>query len=527
MKIALAQQNYTVGDIEGNTLKIIDAINQAKNEGADLVVFAEQAISGVPALDLLRKSTFLELCEDAMVEIASCCDGIAAIIGLPMHSPKGTVSTAAVIQDRKVIKYISKRNITARREMGFLVPGRGSDTINIGGHKILVVVGGDINKIKDVDSSIDTIISVNSRKYAKGILSYRFSTLRALSYVEQKNVVIINTVGGNSEIVYDGSSCVFNPKGELMFLMKSFEEDFMIHDLESTASGATVPPLTTNNDRTPLVHKAAVMGLRDYFHKNDYQKACLHISGGIDSAVVASIAVEALGAENVVAFTLPTLTTLDESMDDAKELATNLGIEHNIVPIKDIYETTIKSLSQFGDGNYDATDENIIERIRTTILMAYQNKRGPILLNSTNKTENALGLCTLYGDTAGAFCVTGDLYKSEVYDLARYINKIMDDVIPDDILTKEPTSELHPEKLIQTPLPPYEIIDAILYRMIELEQHREEIINAGFDSEVVENIHSMLLQNAKKRYQYPPVLRLSACAFRHERLMPLTNKYGD
>ncbi len=149
------------------------------------------------------------------------------------------------------------------------------------------------------------------------------------------------------------------------------------------------------------------------------------------------------------------------------------------------------------------------------------------MLNSTNKTENALGLCTLYGDTAGAFCVTGDLYKSEVYDLARYINKIMDDVIPDDILTKEPTSELHPEKLIQTPLPPYEIIDAILYRMIELEQHREEIINAGFDSEVVENIHSMLLQNAKKRYQYPPVLRLSACAFRHERLMPLTNKYGD
>ncbi len=527
MKIALAQQNYTVGDIEGNTLKIIDAINRAKAEGADLVVFAEQAISGVPAFDLLRKSTFLELCEDAMVEIASCCDGISAIVGLPMHSSKGTISTAAVIQDRKVVKYISKRNITARREMGFLVAGRGSDSINIGGHKILIVVGNDINKIKDVDPSIDTIISINSRKYAKGLLSYRFSTLRALSYVEQKNVVIINQVGGNSEIVYDGSSCVFNPKGELMFLMKSFEEDFVIYDLESQESGLTSAPLTTNNDRIPLVYKAAVMGLRDYFHKNDYKQACVRLSGGIDSAVTATLAVAALGKENVVSFTMPAAATTQESVEDAKAMAANLGIEHNIVPINDIYESTIKAISQFGDGTYDVSDENIMERIRTIILMGYQNKRGPILINSTNKSETALGLCTLYGDTAGAFCATGDLYKSEVYDLARYINKIMDDVIPDNILIKEPTSELHPEKLIETPLPPYEVVDAILYRMIELEQHREEIINAGFDSEVVENIHSMLLQNAKKRYQYPPVLRLSTCAFRHERLMPLTNKYGD
>ncbi|MFI3292652.1 MAG: NAD(+) synthase [Rikenellaceae bacterium] len=527
MKIALAQQNYTVGDIEGNTLRIIDAINRAKNEGADLVVFAEQAISGVPAFDLLRKSTFLELCEDAMVQIASCCDGIAAIVGLPMHSSKGTVSTAAVIQDRKVTKYISKRNITARREMGFLVPGRGSDSINIGGHKILIVVGNDINKIKDVDPSVDTIISINSRKYAKGLLSYRFSTLRALSYVEQKNVVIINQVGGNSEIVYDGSSCVFNPKGELMFLMKSFEEDFKIHDLEIEESGATVPPLSSNNHRMPLVYKAAVMGLRDYFYKNDYKKACVRLSGGIDSAVTATLAVEALGKENVVAFTMPSATTSEGSVNDAKEMAANLGIEHNIIPIKDIYESTIKSMAQFSDGIYDVSDENILERIRTIILMGYQNKKGPILINSTNKSETALGLCTLYGDTAGAFCPTGDLYKSEVYDLARYINKISNDVIPDNILLKEPTSELHPEKLIETPLPPYEVVDAILYRMIELEQHREEVINAGFDSDVVENIHSMLLQNAKKRYQYPPVLRLSTCAFGHERLMPLTNKYGD
>ncbi len=527
MKIALAQQNYTVGDIEGNTLKIMDAINRAKSEGADLVLFAEQAISGVPAFDLLRKSTFLEICEDSLVQIASCCDGITAIVGLPVHSSKGTNSAAAVIQDRKIVKFVTKRNITARREMGFIVQGRGSEIIDVAGHRCMIVVGNDIDRLKDVDNSVDTIISINVRKYAKGALSYRFSSLRALAYVEQKNVVIINQVGGNSEIVYDGSSGVFNSKGELTLYMKSFEEDFVIHDIDSGEPGLSTAPLTSYNDRMPLLYKAAVMGLRDYFHKNDYEKACIRLSGGIDSAVVAALAVAALGAENVVSFILPSSSTSQGAISDAERLATRLGIEHNVVSIADAYNSIITVLAPFGDGVFDVSDENIQERIRTIILMAYQNKRGPILLNSSNKSENALGLCTLYGDTAGAFCVTGDLYKSEVYDLARYINKITDDIIPEEILIKEPTSELHPEKLVETPLPPYEVVDAILYRMIELEQHREEVINAGFDSEVVENIHAMLLQNAKKRYQYPPVLRLSTCSFRHERLMPLTNKYGD
>ncbi len=527
MKIALAQQNYTVGDIEGNTLKIMDAINQAKSDGVDLVVFAEQAISGVPAFDLLRKSTFLELCEDALVQIASCCDGITAIVGLPIHSSKGTISAAAVIQDRKVVKFVSKRNLTARREMGFLVAGRGSEIVDIAGHRCLVVVGGDIDRVKDIDPSVETVISINARKYAKGALSYRFSTLRALAYVERKNVVIINQVGGNSEIVYDGTSGVFNTRGELMFFMKSFEEDYATHDLKSTEPGMSTAPLTSYNDRMPLLYKAAVVGLRDYFKKNGYERACIRLSGGIDSSVVAALAVAALGVENVVAFSMPSSGTSEESMADAKMLAEKLGIEHNMIAISSIYDSIVGSMAPFGDGVFDVSDENIQERVRTILLMAYQNKRGPILLNSSNKSENALGLCTLYGDTAGAFCVTGDLYKSEVYDLARYINKISDDVIPDEILIKEPTSELHPEKLVETPLPPYEVVDAILYRMIELEQHREEIINAGFDSVVVETIHNMVLQNVKKRYQYPPVLRLSSCSFKHERLMPLTNKYGD
>ncbi len=528
MNIALAQQNYTVGDIEGNTLKIMDAINRAKHEKADMVIFSEQAISGVPAFDLLRKSTFLELCEDALVQIASCCDGITAVVGLPILTSKGTISAAAVIQDRHILKFIGKRHITARREMGFLVSGRGAEVINVAGKKCLIVVGDDTRKVKDVAPEVDAIISINARKYGKGALSYRFTSLQELAIVEHKTVAIVNQVGGNSEIVYDGSSGVFNPKGELTLFMKSFEEDFAVCNIDSGESGTLNPPLTTYNDRIRLIYQASVMGLRDYFHKNDYEKACIGLSGGIDSSVVAALAVAALGSENVVALIMPSEEMTEDAVTDAVTIAKNLDIEYNIIPINNGYKAITESMiSILGGGDFDVTDENIQERIRTILLMALQNKRGHVLLNSSNKSENALGLCTLYGDTAGAFCVIGDLYKSEVYDLARYISKISNDVIPEEILIKEPTSELHPEKMIETPLPPYEVVDAILFRMIELEQHREEVINAGFDSEVVEKIHTMLLQNAKKRYQYPPVLRLSTCSFKHERLMPLTNKYGD
>ena len=217
-----------------------------------------------------------------------------------------------------------------------------------------------------------------------------------------------------------------------------------------------------------------------------------------------------------------------ESVEDAKELARNLGIEYNVIPISEIYTSVVNTLKPvIGGREFDATEENIQTRIRTVLLMAVQNKADYILLNSSNKSENALGLCTLYGDTAGAFSPTGDLYKSEMYDLARYINRTQGDPIPGNILDKEPSSELHPGQKDSDILPPYEVVDAILYRMIEEGQHREEIVNAGFDSEVVEKIHAMIMRNEKKRYQFPPVLRLSMCSFGHERLMPLTNKYGD
>ncbi len=525
MKIALAQLNYTIGDIEGNTQKIVDAIQKAKTEGADVVLFAEQAVSGTPAFDLLRKTTFLELCEEALDTIASHCYGIAAVVGSPVLTADGTISAAVVIEQGEITHTVGKHHISARREMGFLNSAKGFECVTIRGHKCIIVVGDDLRRASEFDRSAEVILSINARKYSRGSLSYRYETMRNLAFVEGRELVLINQVGGSTEIVYDGTSGVFNTKGEMTLLMKSFEEDFAVYDTEAENPAIEIPE---SLNRTTLVYRAAVMGLKDYYLKNGYTKACVGLSGGIDSAVVACMAVEALGKENVHALLMPSPFSPDMSVEDAKELAEGLGISYNVIPIAEIYDSVLDTLKPvIGGTEFDFTEENIQTRIRTILLMALQNKTGYMLLNSSNKSENALGLCTLYGDTAGAFSPTGDIYKSEMYDIARYINTLHGDVIPENILAKEPSSELHIGQKDSDILPPYEVVDAILYRMIEESQHREEIINAGFDSEVVEKIHAMIMRNEKKRYQFPPVLRLSTCAFGHERLMPLTNKYGD
>ncbi|MFI3304645.1 MAG: NAD(+) synthase [Rikenellaceae bacterium] len=528
MKIALAQLNYTVGDIEGNTLKIIDAIHRAKDEGAALVLFAEQSVSGTPGYDLLRKNTFLELCEDALVQIASHCDDIAAIVGLPLLTNHGTVSAAALIQNRKVLRYIGKRNITARREMGYISPSSGYEYATIAGHKFAIVVGDDLSRLRDFDHTVDTIISINARKYTRGILMSRFESTQNIAYMEGKNIVLVNQIGGNAELVYDGTSCVFNKRGEMTLLMKSFMEDFAIYDIDEDVKGSIRPPLEAYLDRPKIQYRAARLGLQDYFKKSGYTKACLGLSGGIDSSVVASIAVAALGSENVMGLIMPSEFSQPNSTEDAVALARNLGIEYHIIPITDSYKAMMETLTPITAGSVvDATEENIVSRIRTTILMALQNKKGYILLNSSNKSENALGLCTIYGDTAGAISITGDLYKSEIYDIAKYINKNFGDPIPESILNREPTSELRPDRRDADGLPSYEVVDAIVYRMIEKSEHREEIINAGFEMRDVELIHKKIMQSEKKRYQYPPILRLSNVSFGHEWIMPLSHKYGD
>ena len=528
MKIALAQLNFTVGDIKNNTSKIIDAIARAKSEGADLVVFPEFAVSGTPAYGLLTKTTFLTLCEEAIDTISSKCRGIAAIVGTPYLTDEGPISAAAYIDSKGNVEFIGKRHVSARREMGYIVGSSiGCQTIKIQDTKLRVVVGDDLSRMEDIDEDIDAIISINARRYGKGIMTRRFDKMSRLAFSEGTTLILMNQVGGSGDIVYDGTSGILNQDGHLVMLLKSFEEDFRIFDTKAENKPFDVP-FTTYKDRNTMLYKAACLGLRDYFHKNGYQKACVGLSGGIDSAVVACIAVGALGKENVRVLLMPSPFTPNSSVEDAKNLANNLGVEYSVLPIIEAYNAMVGTLKPvIGGTEFDATEENIQTRIRTTMLMALQNKTGYMLLNSSNKSENALGWCTLYGDTAGTFSPTGDLYKGEIYDLARYINDSCGNVIPDEILDKEPSSELRPDQKDSDFLPHYEVIDAILYRMIEKKQHREEIINAGFDACVVEKIHTMVMDNEKKRYQFPPVLRLSPCAFGHEWLMPLVNHYHE
>lgn len=523
MKIALAQLNYTIGDFENNKNKIIDSINNAKDNGADLVVFGEQAVSGAPAFDLLNKVDFLDLCEQTMVEIAKHCDDIAVLLGLPTSNNSKTISIAALIQDKKVRRYVGKKNIISRDELSHIQPSQGCEYIKIKGTKIAVVVGEDIAQEHEYGEYADIIVNMCNKAYSRRVIECRYDFYRQLAYSTGKPIVYVNNVGGSTDTVYDGSSCVFNSRGEAISLLKSFEEDFAVVDMDADLPMLKIP----YQNKTSNVYSAIKLGLGDYFKKNGFTRACIGISGGIDSAVVTSLAVEVLGKENVYGVMMPSQYSSDHSVADATQLAKNLGIESNVVPIAPIFNTLQESMKPvFGDRPFDVTEENMQARIRGVIMMSVANKFGSIMLNTSNKSEGAVGYGTLYGDDIGAISIIGDLYKTEVYDLARHINR-NGEIIPQNTLEKAPSAELRPGQKDSDSLPDYETLDAILFRMIEEGQSREEIINAGFSQQQVYHVYSLILKNEFKRYQFCPTLQMSTCTFGADRIMPLTNKYGN
>lgn len=523
MKIALAQLNYTVGDFESNKTKIINSINEAKSQDVNLLLFSEQAISGAPAYDLLNKVTFLDLCEEALVEIASYCDNISVMVGLPIAHENKTISVVALIQNRRIVRYIGKQNIIARDEVRHLSSSKGCEYVKVDGHRIAVVVGEDMYSEQEFGDYVDTIVNIAVSQYSRGVVEQRYNYYKGLAYRTGKNVAFVNSVGGQTDIVFDGSSAIFNGKGDAIALLANFEEDFAAVDLEQEVVSSLPMPV---QNKTVNVYRAIKLGLKDYFEKNGFQKACLGLSGGIDSAVVVALAAEVLGAENIHVLMMPSQFSSDHSVGDAVKLADNLGIKYDIVPITESYRAVLNSLNPvFGETPFDVTEENIQARIRCVLMMAISNKYGHILLNTSNKSESAVGYGTLYGDSAGSISIIGDLYKSEVFDLARYINRD-EEIIPENTITKAPSAELRPEQKDSDSLPPYDVLDAILYRMIEEGQHREEIINAGFDAQTVYKVYNMVNRTEHKRYQFCPILRMSTCTFKKGRVMPMTSKYG-
>lgn len=523
MRVAIAQLDYTIGDFDGNKAKMIRSVRQAKAEGAQLVVFAEQAVSGRPAYDLLNDPVFLEQCQMALEDIAAACTGISAIVGLPLVVDNKTISAAAIIKDGKVVKYIGKRNVISRDETQHLGHSKGFEIVPIDGVNIAVVIGSDIH-IPNLDfgSDTDLIISLKSTAYSRGVVAKRHDFYSKMAYRKQAKLIALNHIGGQTDIVYDGWSAVFNEKGECISLLKGFEEDFTTVDLD-----AGLPPVfLPEQDKDANVYRAIKLGLKDFFVKNGFSKAVVGLSGGIDSAVTCALAVEVLGKDNVRGLIMPSKYSTGHSVEDAVELARNLGIRHDIVNITETYTALREAITPLFEGKpFDATEENMQARIHGAMLMALSNKLGYIVLNTNNKSESAVGYTTLYGDTVGSLSILGDLYKTEVYSLARYINRKAK-VIPGNTLTKAPSAELRPEQKDTDSLPEYELLDAILYRLIEENQSVDEIATAGFDYDTVKQVYTLFIRNGYKRYQNPPVLRLSTVTLGKGKILPLTYDFS-
>lgn len=515
MKIAIAQLNYSCGNFDYNKYKIIDAIAEAKGQGADLVVFAEEAICGVPAHSLLVRGYFLDKAEETLVEIAAYCDDIAVLVGLPILRNGGTVSAAAFIQNRRIRRYITKRSLRSDVDAAYLVAGRGHEYINVAGEKVAVAIGSDFLNDHDF-SDASTIVVMGADRYQQGRIERRYERLAEKAFIADANVVFVNHVGGSSEIVYDGSSALFNAKGKAVALLGSFVEEVAFVDTKQTEQTVEVP----YQDKIANVYGALKLGVSDFFAKgNSDKKACLVLTGGIDSAVTATILADALGSDRVVALQMPSRHSYEHSAEDAEMIARTLGIELVTVPLNEIYRRSLDSIiDAIGAPDRPKLEDDFRMRLRTALFMAVCEQRGYVPINSSNKTELAVGALTLYGDTSGMLSVLGDLYKSDVYALARYINSRRE-VISEQTMLKSPTSEALIESTGENALPPYDVIDAILYRMLERWQDQDEIVDAGFDIRDVKTVRGMIYASLQKVHQFCPILEVSS--------MPLDRSYVD
>ncbi len=515
MKIAIAQLNYVCGDFEYNKYKIIDAIAQAKQEGVDLVVFAEEAVCGVPAHSLLVRGHFLEKAEEALVEIAAFSDNIAVLIGLPIHRNGATVSAAALIQNRRVRRYITKRSLQADLDAAYLAQGRGHEYITIAGEKVAVALGGDFMQEHDF-SDAHTVVVMGADRYQQGRIEKRYDFLAKKAFMADANVIFVNHIGGSQEIVYDGSSAMFNAQGKAVALLGSFVEEIAFVDTARADEVVEVP----YQDKVVNVYGALKLGIGDYFAKNKpNQKACLVLTGGIDSSVAAALLVDALGEDRVVALQMPSRYSRDHSAEEAEMLAKALGIELVTIPLNEIYVSALDTIvGAIGEPDSPKLEADFQLRLRTALFMAVCEQRGFVPINSANKTELAVGALTLYGDTSGMIGLLGDLYKSDVYALARYINS-RKEIISEQTMLKSPSSEMQVAEVEERALPPYDVIDAILYRMLERWQDQDEIVDAGFEKSDVMFVRSLIYASLDKVFQFCPIIEVSS--------MPLDKSYID
>ena len=549
MKIALAQQNYIVNHFEYNKDKIVSAISQAKELGVDLVVFSELSVCGYPPHDLLDRGDFISKCIQYVNEIASHCNGIAAIVGGPSNNSKAEgkpLYNSAFFLRNGAIESIHNKSLLPTYdifdEYRYFEPNNQYETVNLNGKRLAITVCEDLWDDQPTSAAVrrrklypvspmeqlarqnpDIIINIAASPFSFDNQERRFAVFS--SNVRRYNlpVVYVNQVGANTDLIFDGASMVLSSKGSLVMKLKSFTEDFQVFDTEEVPNKEIA--LIGLEEKYQQIHDALVLGIRDYFQKMGFNKATLGLSGGIDSALTLVLAQRAIGSDGIRVLLLPSQFSSQHSIDDAIELADRLGVRYDMVNIEEAFQTIKHNLSALFKGlKEDLTEENIQARIRGVLLMALSNKFGHLLLNTSNKSEAAVGYGTLYGDMCGALSVLGDVYKTDVYALANLINRD-EEIIPINTILKPPSAELRPNQKDSDSLPDYSILDAILFHYIEGHRSAEEIIAQGFDKETVLRVTKLVNANEYKRFQSPPTLRISSKAFGFGRKMPLVAKY--
>ncbi len=543
MKIALAQLNYLIGDFDGNVNKILDYIGKARSGGADIVLFGELAVCGYPPRDFLEFNDFIARCSHSIEVIRDATEGIAVVFGAPVVNPdpegKDLFNAAFFIADKEIIHVQHKTLLPTYDifdEYRYFEPATEHNVFEYKGKRIALTICEDIWNIGNenplyricpldimVPHNPDFILNVSASPFAYSHAEERLKVLKANVERYKLPLFYSNNVGSQTEIVFDGGSAVMSPDGEIFREMPYFKECLEFFELDEVIRGgqSDVQP----KDDILEIHDGLLCGIKDYFGKLGFKKAILGLSGGIDSAVAAVLAARALGPKNVKGLLMPSQFSSNHSVEDAEQLARDLGISHEIIRIKDIYSSFMSKLEPHFEGlPFSVAEENIQARIRGTLLMSFSNKFGHILLNTTNKSEMAVGYGTLYGDLAGGLSVLGDVYKTQVYDLAKYINRDAE-VIPVNTITKPPSAELRPDQKDSDSLPDYDILDKVLFEYIENRKGPREIIEMGYDDKLVRRILRLVNINEFKRHQTAPVLRVSHKAFGMGRRMPIVGKY--
>ncbi len=543
MKISCAQLNYHIGNFKGNLEKMLNAIEVAKSEGADIVCFGELATCGYPPRDFLEFDDFIVHCEESIKTLTDAADGIAVVVGSPTRNPvpegKDLYNSVYFLAQKKVLHVQHKALLPTYDifdEYRYFEPATVFDVVEYKGKKIALTVCEDIWDVEN-ENPLYTVSPLDEMvKYAPDFIinvsasPFNYSHESARKEVIRKNVLrynipmlYINHVGAQTEVIFDGGSIAMSPNGNIYKEFNYFEEAQSTIDLGELIKGESLQEQAMS--KIQKIHDAIVLGIKDYFGKLGFSKAILGLSGGIDSAVTAVLATEALGRDNVRVLLMPSQFSSDHSVNDARQLAENLGIQYDIIAIKDIYEQYMLSLKPiFGELPFNVTEENLQARVRGMLNMALSNKFGHIVLNTSNKSEMAVGYGTLYGDLCGGISVIGDVYKTEVFELAEYMNRNKE-LIPRNTITKPPSAELRPNQKDSDSLPDYEILDTILYQYIEERKGPSEIIASGYDEKLVKRILRLVNINEFKRYQTAPVLRVSPKAFGMGRRMPIVGKY--